>query len=182
LGLSARQVSKNQGLSLQETRSKSDVTPKGLEAEPRCQLKRPKSSRHVARVDLITVFLLAACTSVSSHLQPTNSLKPAQTHFLPPRLTQAHRSFSHVKHTLRALGNGRPQHATSPRDCRIARLHHPPSHPPESGTHQQTWTTPRPTSWSSSCPPASRHSRTSTKSCSGGTRPWSGSWPRQEIR
>jgi hypothetical protein len=146
----------------------------------RCQLKVAKR-RHVARV-IRSQSSLPADTSVSSHPQPTNSLFPAQTLFLLPRHTQAHRSISHVQHTLRALGNGRPQHATSPRDCRIARLHQPPSHPSEPGTNQQTWTTLRPISWSSSCPPASRHSRTSTRSCLGDTRRWSGSWPRQEIR
>ena len=181
MGLSARQLSKNQGLSLQETRP--DVTPKCL---GRASLP-PTQSRQEwqVRVDLITVLrqsLPPQSTSVSSHAQPTNSLFLAQTLFLLPRRTQAHRPLSHVQHALLALGNGRPQHATSPRDCRIARLHHLPSNPSEPDTNQQSWTTPRPTSWSNSYPLASRHSRTSIRSCLDGTRRWSGSWPQQEIR
>jgi len=139
--------------------------------------KLPKSGRRLSDHSSLPAF-----TSVSSHPQPTNSLFSAQALFLLPRHTQAHRSLSQVQHALLTLGHGRPQHATSLRDCRIAPLHHPTYHPPNQASLQQTWTTLRPTSWSSSYPLASRHSRTSTRSYSGDTRRWSGNWLRQEIR
>ena len=165
--------------------SKSDVTPKVLGGRASHSYLPTQSRRRAAGTwpDLSDLSSLpAACTSVSSHPQPTNSLFPPIDSVFLPIHAQAHRSLPHDQHALLPLGNSRPQHATSPRDCRIARLHQYHLTYPNQAQIRQTWTTLRQTSWSSSWPLASRRCKTNTRSCLAGTRRWSGSWLWQEIR